>query len=140
MKMFKSLMLIAAAAMAFTGCSNDEFDSTSASKKQTIAFSSVITRTAFGEAEGNTYPTLWTGNEKIRIGLNNNSNNGTSKEAAIATEDNVKATWTAEITDDESGEILMGPPEGTVKPFRVTDPCIWALSSIEPALFPGTNR
>lgn len=44
-----------------------------------------------------------------------------------------------EFTDDESGEILMGPPEGTVKPFRVTDPFIWALSSIEPALFPGTN-
>lgn len=107
MKMFKSLMLIAAAAMAFTGCSNDEFDSTSASKKQTIAFSSVITRTAFGEADGNTYPTLWTGNEKIRIGLNNNANNGTSKEATITTEDNVKATWTAEITDDESGEYTL---------------------------------
>lgn len=31
------------------------------------------------------------------------------------------------------------PTPGHISPIRVADPFIWALSSIEPALFPGTN-
>lgn len=103
MKMFKTFMCLAAAAMAFTGCSTDEFEDVAASKNQTISFSSVVTRTAFGEPDGNTYPTLWSGNEKIRVGLNHAANNQATKEATITTEDNISASWTAEIVDDESG-------------------------------------
>lgn len=103
MKMFKTLMLVAAAAMAFTGCSTDEFEDAPVSKNQTISFSSVVTRTAFGEADGNTYPTLWSGDETIRVGLNHAANNQATKETTITTEDNISASWTAEIEDDGSG-------------------------------------
>ncbi len=103
MKIFKTFMCIAAVAMAFTGCSTDEFEDVAASKNQTISFSSVVTRTAFGEPDGNTYPTLWSGNEKIRVGLNHASNSQATKEAQITTEDNIKASWTAEIEDDGTG-------------------------------------
>lgn len=103
MKIFKTFMCLAAVAMAFTGCSTDEFEDVAASKNQTISFSSVVTRTAFGEPDGNTYPTLWSGNEKIRVGLNHAANNQATKEATITTEDNISASWTAEIVDDESG-------------------------------------
>lgn len=99
MKIFKTFMCLAAAAMAFTGCSTDEFEEVAASKNQTISFSSVVTRTAFGEPDGNTYPTLWSGNEEIQIRLNE----ATGQKVAISTEDNVMATWTAKIADDESG-------------------------------------
>lgn len=93
--------------MAFTGCSNDEFESAPALKK-TISFSSEVTRTAFGEPDGTTYPTLWTGNEQIKIGLNNASTDSKPVAADVtATEDGKKATWTAEITDDESGSYTL---------------------------------
>lgn len=101
--MFKTLMLVVAAAMAFTGCSTDEFEDVAASKNQTISFSSVVTRTAFGEPDGNTYPTLWSGDEKIHVGLNHAANNQATKTATITTEDNISASWTAEIEDDGSG-------------------------------------
>ena len=93
--------------MAFTGCSNDEFESAPALKK-TISFSSEVTRTAFGEPDGTTYPTLWTGNEQIKIGLNNASTDSKSVAANVtATEDGKKATWTAEIEDDYSGSYTL---------------------------------
>lgn len=105
MKMFKVWMLIAVAAMAFTGCSKEEIEDQSVvSNKKTVEFSSVSadTRTAFGDPNGTTYPTLWSGDETIRVGLNHASNNQATKEAQITTEDNIKASWTAEIEDDGS--------------------------------------
>ncbi|MDO5469770.1 MAG: hypothetical protein Q4F38_00595 [Akkermansia sp.] len=44
-----------------------------------------------------------------------------------------------EFTDEETGDVVMGPASGSLNPFRVTDPLLWALSSLEPSLFPGTN-
>lgn len=108
MKIFKTFMCLAAVAMAFTGCSTDEFEDVAASKNQTISFSSVITRTAFGEPTENSYPTLWTGNETVKIGLNNATKDSKSAQATVtASKDGKTATWTAEIEDDASGSYTL---------------------------------
>lgn len=41
-----------------------------------------------------------------------------------------------EFRDEETGQTLIGPASGQLTPFRVTDPVIWALSCLEPSLFP----
>ena len=102
MKFFKTLMFIAAAAMAFTACSTEEGVVEKSGVKVSFTAVDTQTRTSFGEADGTNYPTLWTGNEKVIIGLNNISN-GSTVQAAITTEDNKSAHWEAESTDDEPG-------------------------------------
>lgn len=106
MKFFKTLMFIAAAAMAFTACSTEEGVVEKSGVKVSFTAVDTQTRTSFGEADGTNYPTLWTGNEEVIIGLNNISNGSTVK-AAITTEDNKSAHWEAEITDDESGSYTL---------------------------------
>ena len=62
MKIFKTLMFIAAAAMAFTGCSKEDAESALAgSEKVSVKAiaNSPATRTYIGEATNNTYPVLW---------------------------------------------------------------------------------
>ncbi len=44
-----------------------------------------------------------------------------------------------EFKDETSGSILIGPASGEVHPFRVTDPVIWALHEVAPALIPGAT-
>lgn len=44
-----------------------------------------------------------------------------------------------EFRDEETGQILIGPASGKIKPFHVTDPVIWALSCLAPSLFPGSR-
>lgn len=108
MKMFKKLMLIAAAAMAFTGCANDGADTFDGAKvKVQFSAGEATTRTAFGEPTENSYPTLWTGGESIKIGLNNASDSSTVSATATAVEGGKAATWTAEIEDDGSGSYTL---------------------------------
>ena len=42
-----------------------------------------------------------------------------------------------EFTDETSGATLIGPANGEVHPFRVTDPVLWALHETSPALIPS---
>lgn len=44
-----------------------------------------------------------------------------------------------EFWDAESGQMLIGPASGNIKPFHVSDPAIWALSCLAPSLFPGAR-
>lgn len=44
-----------------------------------------------------------------------------------------------EFTDEMTGETHLAPGSANIQPLRVTDPLIWAISCLEPSLFPGTN-
>lgn len=41
--------------------------------------------------------------------------------------------------DEITGEMLLGPADGKMHPFRVTDAFLWALSCVAPTLLPGNN-
>lgn len=45
-----------------------------------------------------------------------------------------------EITDEHSGAILLAPASGKVRPFRVTDPLLWALHCTDPSLIPASQH
>ena len=66
--LFKSLMLVAVAAMAFTACQNEpEVIVNNGAESTTITFDATFadTRSQFGEkVEGKGYPSTWTGNEE----------------------------------------------------------------------------
>ena len=70
---FKSLMLVAVAAMAFTSCQkvNEGIDSTPEAKHY-VKFSAEFaeTRTMFGDKVGDGYPSSWSGNESVAFSLN----------------------------------------------------------------------
>lgn len=66
------MMAIAVAAMSFTACSNDLTEDVTPSQEFTVQINAVSpeTRTVFGDLDGNSYPTLWQGTEKIKAELN----------------------------------------------------------------------
>lgn len=45
-----------------------------------------------------------------------------------------------EITDEHSGAMLLAPASGQVRPFRVTDPLLWALHCDTPSLIPASQQ
>lgn len=45
-----------------------------------------------------------------------------------------------EFRDEISGTTLIGPASGQVRPFRVTEPMLWALHEVEPALIPAAQN
>lgn len=102
-KVFKSLFVIVAAMITFAGCAKQEIDAPATSETKTVQFfaESIETKTAFGTPDGTTYPTLWTANDKaVKLSLNYAS----PKDADIEVSDDfITASFTAEITDDESG-------------------------------------
>ena len=64
--LFKNLMLVAVAAMAFTACQNDVDDVNAVSKGLTLTFSGTLeedTRVAFGDYDGDAYKVVWSGDE-----------------------------------------------------------------------------
>ena len=68
--LFKSLMLVAVAAMAFTACQNEpEVIVNNSAESTTITFDATFadTRSQFGEKDGEGYPSTWTGNEEAII-------------------------------------------------------------------------
>lgn len=101
MKTIKSLMLFAAAAMAFAGCSKDDGTTNDMGMKVRFTAGTDQTRTAFGEPDGTTYPTLWQEGDKIALRLNTS----TSKTDCPVTPTNggANATFDATLTDDGSG-------------------------------------
>ena len=71
--LFKKSMLFAAAAMAFVSCSNDATEDVINGPSFEVEVNAVTTdsRSAFGELNGDKYPTLWEGNESWFVGVNN---------------------------------------------------------------------
>lgn len=70
--LFKKTMLFAAAAMAFVSCSNDATEDVFNSPSFEVEVNAVTTdsRSAFGELNGDKYPTLWSGNESWAVCIN----------------------------------------------------------------------
>ena len=75
--LFKSIMIVAAAAMSFASCSNNFTEEAVSGEKIEInvnATNDEITRSAFGEPSEGSYPTLWDGKENFV--MNANDSNG----------------------------------------------------------------
>lgn len=71
--LFSKIMFIAVAAMAFASCSNDEIyvaPETEGFEVSINANTTDTTRSAFGEYNGKTYPTLWDGDETWFAAIN----------------------------------------------------------------------
>lgn len=83
--LFKSIMIVAAAAMSFASCSNNFTEEVVSGEKIEInvnATNDEITRSAFGEPSEGSYPTLWDGKEKFV--MNANDSNGDTTETVTA--------------------------------------------------------
>lgn len=107
MRLCKYLMLIAAAAMTFSGCNKDEATPSSDNLvKIHVKAVSSDSRSTFIEPDGNTYPTRWSGNEKVKFSLNY-AYNGAKAFNAVTEDGGVTADFDIQLTDDESGEYTL---------------------------------
>ena len=101
--LFKSLMLVAVAAMAFTACQNEpEVIVNNGAESTTITFDATFadTRSQFGEKDGEGYPSTWTeGDEaKFTAELSNGDPVGTlAYTAAIDADDRFSVEFTGGI-------------------------------------------
>ena len=95
--LFKSIMTVAVAAMAFASCSNNYTEEVSFGEKVQFTVNAVndeITRSTFGEPADGKYPTLWEGNEKFVINVNGEGDKKTTNNV------------TAKFSDDKRGAYL----------------------------------
>ena len=69
--LFKNLMLVAVAAMAFTACTETNDEVNAVTKKVVLEFVADLadddTRVAFGEKDGNKYPTVWEVSDNVTV-------------------------------------------------------------------------
>ena len=68
--LFKNLMLVAVAAMAFTACTKENNEVNAVAKRTVINFTANFdddTRSHFGEYDGAKYPSFWEGGEQVAI-------------------------------------------------------------------------
>ncbi len=69
--LFKNLMLVAVAAMAFTACTETNDEVNAVTKKVVLEFVADLadddTRVAFGEKDGNKYPTVWEAYDNVTV-------------------------------------------------------------------------
>ena len=119
---FKCLMLVAVAAMAFVACQNEPEDINVTAKQVTVNISGdlVDTRSYFGEPDetAKTYPSKWLGGEKVAFSLN---------EAALVeatnTLDGTRATFSVALADDHTtkGTIYAFSPKGVFDDTNATN-------------------
>ena len=101
MRLINTMILPFAAILAFTACTKENTNDI-AENNNAIRFvaDQEITKTHFGEKNGDKYPTYWTGNESVAVALNYKE----SVDAAVtASADFKSASFTAVLADDESG-------------------------------------
>ena len=69
--LFKNLMLVAVAAMAFTACTETNEEVNAVTRKVVLEFVADLadddTRVAFGEKDGNKYPTVWEAYDNVTV-------------------------------------------------------------------------
>lgn len=126
--LFKSLMLVAVAAMAFASCAKS--DDVAVGRKVDVVLNLNIddVRTSFGEPTGTTYPVKWDGDEELKISLNYTS----AKDADVVVADgkaSVSTTLTAEEGTTEFTILALSPASsfvglsgGTYKSWNVMIP------------------
>ena len=120
--LFKKMMLVAVAAMAFVACQNEPEDINVTAKQVTVNISGdlVDTRSYFGEPDetAKTYPSKWAGGEKVAFSLN---------EAALVeatnTLDGTRATFSVALADDDKteGTIYAFSPKGVFDDTNATN-------------------
>lgn len=71
-RLFNSIFVIIAAMVTFAACEMSIIDESVAPETKTVQFyaNSIETKTAFGTPDGNTYPTLWSKGDKVKVFLN----------------------------------------------------------------------
>ena len=119
---FKSLMLVAVAAMAFVACQNEPEDINVTAKQVTVNISGdlVDTRSYFGEYDetDKAYPSKWAGGETVAFSLN---------EAALVEATNTgtgsRATFSVALADDDTAEgtIYAFSPKGVFNGSSATN-------------------
>ena len=101
-KFFKMMMFIVVATMAFAACS--QYEDENIVSKPTVKVNVTMTidesRTSFGEPDGNSYPTEWSGDEKIKYSLNFDSAKDVTP---VFADDMTSASAELELEDDKSG-------------------------------------
>ena len=104
--LFKSIMTVAVAAMAFTGCSNtfEEVAPVQTSKFTVNAVAEDMTRTAFGEynSTNKTYKTLWEDNEEEEVKVAINATKDATSTKTTVSDDKSTASFEVRI---ETGEV-----------------------------------
>ena len=120
--LFKKMMLVAVAAMAFVACQNEPEDINVTAKQVTVNISGdlVDTRSYFGEYDetAKTYPSKWAGGETVVFSLN---------EAALVeatnTLDGTRATFSVALADDDTteGTIYAFSPKGVFNGSSATN-------------------
>ena len=95
--MKKIIISVLSAALVFASCQKEAAPVSSGSSE--VSFTATIpqTRTSFAQKEGNSYPVLWTGDEKVSVTYNFS----TAKTASVtASDDGSVATFAVEIAED----------------------------------------
>lgn len=99
--MKKIIISVLSAALVFASCQKEAAPVSSGSSE--VSFTATIpqTRTSFAQKEGNSYPVLWTGDEKVSVTYNFS----TAKNAAVtASDDGSVATFAVELTEEAGAE------------------------------------
>lgn len=110
-KFMKSLAFVAVAAMGFTACENS-FDSQNEVEKVAyeIAVQADDTRSLFGDKEDGSYPTLWSGEEVVKVTLNA----GDVQDATLTTSNGgADAKIKVELAADAEGTLHVLTPYNT---------------------------
>ena len=98
MRKFSFAIMLAAAATMFFSCQKEQAPKYEANPKadRTVTFSALPmgeTKTAFGEPDGNSYPTLWVENDAVKVSVNF----ATGKDATVTpSADGKKASFSVE--------------------------------------------
>ena len=95
--MKKIIISVLSAALVFASCQKEAAPVSSGSSE--VSFTATIpqTRTSFAPKDGDSYPVLWTGDEKVSVTYNFS----TAKAAAVtASDDGSVATFAVELTED----------------------------------------
>lgn len=119
--LFKKTMLFAAAAMAFVSCSNDGINdvTTLPGVEVTINATTSESRSAFGEPDGTTYPTLWEGTEEWSTFINTQAKKARNEDIVFS-DDKTSAVAKPEyesITEAESYTLRAISPYQTMSTF-----------------------
>lgn len=98
-KIFTKLMLLAVAATALASCANDDINdvTTLPGVEVSINATTEVTKSHFGELDGSTYPTVWSGSEKWAVCANDTKVTASDIEFSNGyTTANAKVTFDAE--------------------------------------------
>ena len=114
--LYKSVLVIAAAALTFASCQKETLPEQSTLKTVNFVAQTLETKTAFGTPSGTTYPTLWTSNDsKVKVAINGTN----AKDADLsAASDGKTATFSLQVKNPSAESYI----------FDVVSPASAALS------------